>query len=233
MRNLSSRIRPKGRRLMSQHFSVFARLGTLMSMLVIPAICPAATVLFSNFGSGSSYDTSQGNPVGNAFDGNDYAEGDTFVLTGDAKFSSLSIALSCFATCKDPFTVSLTKDAGDQPGTTIESFTVAPGSLKTLGANNPPLLLHSVLDPKLTGGTRYWITVKADLNDSIDWNLNSTGDTADEAISLDDGSTWFSPSGNTPGAFAISATIPEPGSIGLLLSSGLLFGLVRRVRGLK
>ncbi len=213
---------------MNRHLSAFARLGICISVFMIPALSPAATLLFSNFGPGSSYNISQGNPVGNAFDGNDYAEGDTFILSGNATFNSLSIALSCFATCTDSFHVALTRDAGNQPGTALETFTVAPGALGPLGANNPPLVLNSVLDPMLTGGTRYWITVSSDLNDSIDWNLNSIGDQSAEAISTDGGATWFSPSGNTPGAFAVSGTVPEPSSIGLLLSSGLLLGLVRR-----
>ncbi len=215
---------------MSHNFPVLARLGILISLLTLPAVSSTTKVLVNDFGPGLSYNTSQGNPVGNAFDGNDYAEGDTFVLTGNANFKSLDIALSCFATCTDPFFVTLTRDAGDQPGTAIETFTVAPGSLGALGTNNLPLVLNSVTHPMLTGGTKYWITVRAGLNDSIDWNLNSIGDTADEAISTDDGVTWFSPSGNTPGAFALSATIPEPGSIVLVLGSGLFLGLVRRLR---
>jgi hypothetical protein len=197
----------------------------------VPALSPAASVIYSNFGAGSSYNTSQGNPVGNAFDGNDYAEGDTFVLSGDAIFDSLRISLSCFGSCTDPFFVTLSRDAGNQPGTALETFTVPAGALGTLGANNPPLVLSSVATPALSVGTRYWITVRADLNDSIDWNLNSTGDSAAEAISADGGSSWFSPSGNTPGAFEVGGIIPEPGSMGLVVGSGLLLlGLVTKLR---
>lgn len=213
---------------MNRHFSVLARLGIWISIFTVPALSSAASVIYSNFGVGSSYNTSQGNPVGNAFDGNDYAEADTFVLAGDATFSSLRIALSCFAFCTDPFFVTLSRDAGNQPGAALETFAVPAGVLGTLGANNPPLLLNSVLNPSLTPGTRYWITVRAGLNDSIDWNLNSVADSAAEAISVDAGSSWFSPSGSTPGAFEVSGIVPEPGSIGLVLSAGLLFCLVRK-----
>jgi hypothetical protein len=199
-----------------------------ISIIMFPVLSPAATVVFSNLGAGSSYNTSQGNPIGNAFDGSDYAEGGTFILTGDAIFNSVRIALSCFASCTDPVLVTLTRDGGNQPGTALETFTVPPAALGTLGANNPPLILNSLANLTLIGRTRYWLTVQADLNDSISWNLNSTEDSAPEAISVDNGATWFSPSGNTPGAFEIIGTIPEPGSLGLVLSSALLVCLLRK-----
>jgi hypothetical protein len=213
---------------MNRHFLVLARLGIWISVFTLPALSSAASVVYSNFGAGSSYNTSQGNPVGNAFDGNAYAEGGTFVLAGDAVFSSLRIALSCFASCTDPFLVSLNQDTGNQPGAPLETFAVSAGVLGTLGANNPPLLLNSVLNPTLTPGARYWITASAGLNDSIDWNLNSIGDSAAEAFSIDGGSTWFSPSGSTPGAFEVNGVVPEPGSLGLVLSAALLLGFFRR-----
>ena len=217
---------------MDWKFATLVRLSTWLSLILVPAISPAASVpvsVFSNFGAASSYNTSQGNPVGNAFDGSTYAEGDTFTLSGNAIFSSLQIALSCFVACPDPFTVALTRDAGNQPGTAIETFTLAGSALGTLGANNPPLVVTSVLMPTLIYHTQYWITVSSDVNDSIDWNLNSTGDSATEALSVDGGMSWFSPSGNTPGAFQINGITPEPASTGLILSAGLLVAFfVRR-----
>jgi hypothetical protein len=53
-----------------------------------------ADVLFSNFGAGLSYNTAVGNSVGNAFDGNNYAEGDTFTLGETATLSSITVALN-------------------------------------------------------------------------------------------------------------------------------------------
>jgi hypothetical protein len=215
----------------NSYFSLVARLGIWICLVAAPARSPAATMIYSNFGTGS-YNISQGNPVGNAFDGNDYAEGDTFVLSGDAIFDSLRIALSCFGSCTDPFLVTLTRDAGNQPGPALETFTIPSGALGTMGTSNPPLVLNSVVGPALSSGTRYWITVRAGLNDSIDWNLNSSGDAAAEAISSDAGATWFSPSGNTPGAFEVRGIVAEPGGLGFMLSAGLLFGLgaARKVR---
>jgi hypothetical protein len=189
-----------------------------------------ADIMFSNFGAGYTYNTAVGNVVGNGFDGNDYAEADTFTPGVTATFTSLEIALSCVFTCTDNFTVALTTNSGDAPSTALESFTVAGSSLGTFGANNPPIVLNSVLNPVLTAGTQYWIAVSSDLNNSIEWNVNSTGDASDQAISTDSGATWFSPSGQTPGAYEVDGTpvvsaVPEPGSIALLFSACILCGI--------
>lgn len=210
--------------------SLLARIAFATSFFALPALSPAATLLYSNFGPASSYNTSQGNSVGNAFDftGNNYAQGDTFVLAGNAIFTSMRLALSCAFACPDPVTVSLDRDAGNQPGTVIESFNIAGASLGPLGSNNAPIVLNSLLDPTLTIGTRYWITVEADLNDSVAWNLNSTADRSAEALSANGGSTWFAPSGNTPGAFDISGITPEPGSIGLVFGALLALGVAAK-----
>ena len=209
---------------------LLARLGVWLFVAMWPALAPAASVVFTNFGPAPTYNTSQGNPIGNAFDGFTYAEANSFVLSGDAVFSSMRMALSCFASCPDPFSVTLNQDAGNQPGAVLETFVVPTGALGTLGASSPPLDLNSVLNPALTNGARYWVTVSADPNDSIDWNLNVTGDLSATALSADGGLDWFSPSGNTPGAFEVTGVIPEPGNLKLILGAGLLLTLLGRRR---
>jgi hypothetical protein len=119
----------------------------------------------------------------------------------------------------------LAADGGDQPGTLLESFSVAGASLGGFGASFTPLTLNSVVYPRFVQGSVYWVTVTADLNDAAAWNLNTSGDTSDQAISMDGGVTWFSPSGNTPGALEVDATVPEPGpALMLLLGGALLCG---------
>jgi len=191
----------------------------------------SADVMFTNFGAGHSYDVSSGNPVGFAFDANNYAEGVSFKPAVTETLGSISLALSCFFSCPDDFTVDLTADAGAQPGAVIESFTLSGAALGSLGSNNPPVTAKSVLFPLLTAGTAYWITTSSPLDNSITWNFNSTGDTSPEAISTDAGATWFSPSGFTPGALEVDSA-PEPGA-GLLLGSivAALF-LRKRLSGL-
>lgn len=221
---------------MTHRSAVLTSVGLWMLLFAATSGSRADTTLFTNFGAGFSYNTSVGNPIGNAFDGNLYAEGDSFSPSSSTMVSSIYLALSCdFASgCPDSFTVSLTRDAGDQPGASFESFTVSGGSLGLLGVNNAPLILTSISDPSLTAGTRYWVTVSSDSNDTIAWNLSPTGDISDAAISSDGGVTWFSPSGLTPGALQVNGvttttSVPEPDTVVLLISGLLLLAPGRRL----
>jgi PEP-CTERM motif len=211
--------------------ALLGRWGLGALMLAGSGIC-SATVLFSNFASSPLYDLNTGNTVGNGFDGNNYAEGETFTPTADAIFTSVQIGLGCAFTCSDSYVVALTADNKDAPGSVIESFTLDGTLLPVFGGNATPVTVNSILNPTLSSGTFYWITVATDLNNSMAWNLNTTGDSNDQAQSSDGGSTWFSPSGNTPGAFEVDGTlagVPEPGSA-LLIGAGLLatYALGRR-----
>jgi hypothetical protein len=202
--------------------------GIFIGTLSMTAPVARASVIFNNFGAGLSYDTTGGNPIGNAFDGNNYAEGDTFSPAISARLSSLSLALSCAVGCpaSENFTVALTTDGGDQPGSVLESFLFSGMVLNALGNKNTPVVATSVLKPLLTAGTRYWISASSSLSYSLTWNWNSTGDSADQAISTDGGVTWFSPSGLTPGAFQV-VVVPEPGA-GLTIGGGLLMLVLRK-----
>jgi hypothetical protein len=187
------------------------RLTTLsvnLALWVLTLAAPTeawADPIFTNFGASLSYNITTGGAVGNGQDstGFNYAQGDTFMPAADANLGSIVIALSYLSVPADPITVALMADAGDQPGAVLESFTVDPSTLGALGASNAPVVLTSLLNPLLSAGTRYWIAVSSPVTSSIAWNLNNTGDTAEEALSSDGGATWFSPSGLTPGAFEV------------------------------
>jgi PEP-CTERM motif len=213
---------------MTHRFALSIILGASILVFAAPSVAQAGA-LFTNFGPALSYDISSGNPVGNAFDGKDYAQANSFLPSFSGSLQSLRIALSCAFGCPDAVGVSLTADNADQPGLVLESFVVAGGALGPIGINNPPLFLLSVLHPSLNVGTRYWVAVGAGLTDTVAWNLNTTGDVSDQAISSDNGATWFSPSGNTPGALEVDA-VPEPGSYGLVGGGVLLSLLLQRRR---
>jgi hypothetical protein len=208
--------------------AVLFGLGLLAHISLTPVA--RAGVLYSNFGPGLSYDITSGNPVGNAFDGSLYAEGNSFTPSVTSPLATVTLALSCAAFCPapDPITVTLNGDSSDQPGPVLETFVIPGAVLGTLGNNNPPRVLSSILHPVLVFGTRYWVTVSSDLNDSVAWNLNTRGDTSDQAISTDGGATWFSPSGLTPGALEVDGTVPEPGSAPVLAGAALILWLLRK-----
>jgi hypothetical protein len=213
---------------MTHRLALSLIVGGSILVFAAPSVAEAGAV-FTNFGPALSYDFNSGNPVGNAFDGNDYAQANSFLPSSSGSLQSLRIALSCALSCPDAVGVSLTADSADQPGLVLESFVLAGGALGSIGINNPPLFLLSVLHPSLIVGTRYWVAVGAGLTDNVAWNLNTTGDVSDQAISSDNGATWFSPSGNTPGALEVDA-VPEPGSFMLVGGAFLLSLLLYRRR---
>src|ERR1035438_3856509 len=74
---------------MTRHFTASIALGFCVSFL-LPAVSMASAI-FTNFGSGQSYNISAGNAVGHGFtfDGSVFAEGSTFTPAANAKFGSL------------------------------------------------------------------------------------------------------------------------------------------------
>ncbi len=200
-----------------------------VAMALLGAGGARAGIIFSNLDGSPPYDVTEGNPVGNGFTGDNFAEGESFTPAATAVFSSLSVALSCVAGCPaaENFALSLRNDGGDEPGAIIESFIFTGRSLNALGLNDPLVTVTSVLRPTLTSGLTYWITVTSSVAFSIAWNLTSTGDANDQAISQDGGASWFSPSGLTPGAFEVdspTAPVPEPATT--LGIAGAVLGLI-------
>lgn len=104
--------------------------------------------------------------------------------------------------------------------------------LGTLGDADPPLQLNSLLHPTLVARTQYWIAVQGDAgnSDAIAWYLNTAADNSPEATSSNRGATWFAPSAETPGAYQVNVTVPEPGSLVLITVAGLWLALLRRRR---
>jgi hypothetical protein len=212
---------------MNRPLNLLFGLGLVGAALLVPAAA-RADVVFSNFGPGLSFDQLSGTPVGNAFDGNNYAEAASFSAATPFVFDSLLIALSCVASCPATLTVTLAASSGAAPGAAIESFVVAGSALGAFGVNHAPLTLASVLHPGLGAGTVYWVTVKSTTADAAAWNLNLTADASATGISSDGGATWFAPAGQTPGAYAINSAVPEPAAWASLLGGALLVGWRRR-----
>jgi hypothetical protein len=204
--------------------------------IAAPAVAPA-TVIFTNFASSTPlYDDTNSNPIVNLGTGLDFGQGETFTPGQNATLTQIQLALGCTfqdtCTGTDIYTVSLTSDAGNQPGASIESFTIFGDTLDTFGVNVVPLKLTSVLLPALTAGTQYWVTVTTTSTDQISWNLNNTlpaDAQADQALSFDGGESWIVPSGNMNGAFEVDGAIPEPATA-LLMGGGLvLTGLLGKL----
>jgi hypothetical protein len=208
-------------------------LSALFSLVLLAtAAAHADPVLFTNFGAGLTYDTSNANIIGNDFAGDNAGTAIQFTVSSSGALSSLDLGLSCFGPgfCPDAYTVALRSDASGAPGTVIESFTGQGSDLGNLGDSNPAIVFTSVLDPMLNVSTDYWVTVTTDTNDTMGWNFNSIGNTNTTAQSNDGGATYFAPSEQTPGALqvngaspVVSGVTPEPSSFALLTTG--LFAL--------
>jgi hypothetical protein len=200
---------------------------TVCTWFLMPAQS-AAGVIFSNLGTSPVFDLFNSNEIGNDFVGDNLAEADTFTPGATAQFGSLQLALSCFATCTDSFTVSLLADNLGTPGSAIENIIVP---VTSLTATPTLVIVNSVSQPILTAGTAYWIAISSDPNDSIAWSNNATSDPSNQAISIDGGASWFE-LGNTPSAYEVDSTLttttPEPGTIALL-AGGLILVMGRRL----
>lgn len=221
---------------------LFKTKNLALLILCMGAIDAQSATLYSNLGTGSSYDTSNALTVGDGYlnQSTNFIQASSFVEGITANLGSISIALSDLygAASNDPLSVELVTDNSGNPGSTVlESFSIAAATLGNFGANNALVQLTSILNPLLVAGTQYWVEVISSglaNGDVVTWNYNNTG-VLNDSLSTDGGASWQS--GNTSGAFALtsasSTPIPEPGSIALFVAGILGFGVSRKQRPIK
>jgi hypothetical protein len=180
-----------------------------------------ADMIYSNFGPGQTYSLtgysvsggvsgSPGPPNGFGF-----AIAESFTPSGDFLFGSAELPLVYLSGPND-FTVALMTDAGGQPGTILESFSLtdappysSPGVSTFVSTTNTPL----------DAGTTYWIVaIPGDRNTAGYWLANSTGPTGFMRTG-NDGVTWSTDPQASP-ALEVDGTpvapVPEPPSFALL-----------------
>lgn len=218
-------------------FKLLTSFGALALMIVAPAVSHA-TVVYSNLGAGSSSDIN-GNEVGNdGVPGDNLAQGDTFTPGANYTLTGIQIALSCWGTCANNYTVEIVADSAGLPDTTTVLFSAV--ELGTaLGAPSTSSLVSIPTTISVLSGVAYWLVVLPDAGgtDNIQWNWNTQSDASTQATAGaggGPGDSWFV-LGQTPGAYEIDGTLattaaPEPGTIGMMLGGGLLLGFLRKVR---
>ena len=213
-------------------FKLLTSFGALALMIVAPAVS-RATVVYSNLGAGSSSQSS-GNDVGNDTIGDNLAQGDTFTPGANFTLTGIQIALSCWGTCTQNYTVEIVADSGGLPDTTNVLFSAV--ELGTaLGAPSTSSLISIPTTISVLSGVAYWLVVLPDAGttDEIQWNWNTQSDVSNEATAFAGGGpadTW-SALGGTASAYEIDGTLaPEPGTLAMMLGGGLLLGFLRKVR---
>jgi len=200
-------------------------------ILVIATGQAGASVIFSNFGPGDSYDTSVGGTLG-GFAWPNSALANQFSFAGPQSYLLDSIELAAgWVTGPNQLNVSVMTDVAGAPGVVLESFSFT-NQMGQFGFVNPLLVGTSVVHPLLTPGTNYWLVASAPDPTWAAWNKASPSIFGPHASSLG-GGPWNLDAGFTESeAFRVNGTVaavPVPGALLLgVVGLGCIGSLRRR-----
>ena len=203
-------------------------IALIMAAVLCVVVAPARadTVIYSDLGSGSTYESSSGwlvvsyQSVANPFV---VPVGPGFDLT------QLDVGVT-WAGGTNAATIELFTDSGGRPGTLIPSATWTLSNLPGFNSSSiqPSQTISGISSITLSGGTQYWLAAfPGDSSASDYWNFNNTSQVGTLALSSDGGTTWTPHSNDTLGAFDVLGTplsgplVPEPSSL-LLFGTGIL-----------
>jgi hypothetical protein len=181
-------------------------------------------IIFSTFGPGNSYSACCGfgnvAPTRMAY---------PFIVLPNQNFifNGAALALSQGIGSTNAVDISLATDASDQPGAVLETFHLM-NALGPAGANNPPVLVNSLLNPLLLAGAQYWLIETPSVSgNGVNWLTAFIVPNPAQRATSDGAGPWTVStvaSISNPGAFSISGTAsptPEPSTI-MLFAIGLL-----------
>lgn len=195
----------------------------------------ASTVVFNDFGPGSSYESGTGWTVAGSSSsaGMYYASAMPFTPSGDFNLAQIDIALS-YISGDESFVVDLDSDNGGTPGSVLASWTLTSG-LPSFGSCCSVNTLTPTSTVSLSDGVQYWLVASpSDPGGTAwgAWNFNNTGATGNVLYQTSPGGAFTPPGGNTLGAFDVlgNSPVPEPASAGMTLGAALFGGLLWRRR---
>ena len=193
----------------------FVWMLTVVGLLLGVPKPAAADIVYTAFGPGNSYNTTEGVTISGTNAGAGYfAQANEFAPT--ATYSLDSVSVPIFG--QGAISILIAADASGKPGTTVENLgSITPGF--TVSINT----INSTARPLLTAGTNYWLILQpTDPSSGIDggWSFSSPSTPPGERRTSPTGDWLTSPFGGE--AFEIDGTaVPEPCSLVLVGLAGI------------
>jgi len=195
------------------------------ALLVVCAVVCAvagADVIYSNFGTGDSYNLSFAWAVrGPSAPLGERQPAMAFTPGGDYFLDDVDVALGQYSG-NSQVDVMVAADNSGVPGSIVDQTTVtAPASSAVITASFSGTT-------QLDQGEQYWVWLASQTDGDNGWNWNDQGDTALSAV-WTPAAGWVASSGTTRSAFRVEGTlVPEPGTFVLLGLGAVGLALYRR-----